>query len=394
MATFSRVILPDGLQRPSLTAGTLDVVTRVYRSDVSNRRGAEITHLLEDGSIDVDADRALRGTCTLSVNDPSVLPPWAWSAVHIDVTPESQPTVSNQVGLFRMGQPEGTIREGWSPATIPGEDMTVKLQSFRFRDTYNISGLFTLNTDLGLLLLNAGITRYRLPATDQRLYRPRSFPPGAAAWEIVTFLCTTAGWRTPVAIGDGTLVVRELPGRAASEPVRRYEVGQDARIIGDIRRSRNDTNFANLVIVTSEGPGREPLLAVAENRNPNSVNSTVHPDGPGIVAAPPISKNDITSPLVLELLAIAELWRRNITEALTLELMPDHALATFDVVDLNVPPGLEPTRNVIWDGQGSPAMQNHMQPVSGLWEVHGISYGLQPRDSMMTVKVRRSEIDA
>lgn len=374
-STHQRLILPDGLQRPSLTGGVTDVVTRVYRSDKTGQLGDEITDQISGGSVVIDVDRAIRGTCTIQTKTPDVLPQWSWVAITKDVTRESQSTITTPPDLFRIRQPAFTIRDGWAPATVNGEDLTVLLHNYKSEDTYNIGEMFTGHVNLGLIFLNAGITQRIIPATDRKLTGGRSFTPDATGWAIAETICTAMGWHSPVARG-GTLVALENHGLAQTEPVRTYTLGQDARMIGEIGVSRDDSSFANVVVATSENPIRPPLRQVVKNDNPQSINSTTHPNGPGIVVAK-VANNNIESDLVLRLLALSDLLQRNIIETVNLEIMPDYALRIFDTIRL--------------DGQGA---RSHMQPTGGNWEIRSIGYGLTPGDSPIRVRAQRSDVYA
>jgi hypothetical protein len=224
-------------------------------------------------------------------------------------------------------------------------------------------------------MLNAGITQRIVPATSKKFTGGRSFAPDATAWAIAETICAGMGWHSPVARG-GTLVALENHGLAQTEPVRTYTLGEDARMIGEIGVSQDDSRFANVVVATSENPIRPPLRQVVKNDNPQSINSTTHPDGPGIVVEK-IANNDIESDLVLRLLALSDLLQRNIIETINLELMPDYALRIFDTIHLAVEDG-----------------QSHMNLVNGPWEIRSISYGLTPGDSPMTVRAQRSDLFA
>lgn len=374
-STHPRLILIDGFQRPTVTGGVTGVVTRLYRSDKTGQLGDEITDQIDGGSVVIDADRAIRGTCTIQTKDPDVLPRWSWVAITKEVTRESQPTITTPPDLFRIRQPAFTVGDRWSPAAVNGEDLTVLLHNYKFEGTYNISGMFTGHVDLGLIMLNAGITQRVVPVTSKKFTGGRSFQPDATAWAIAETICAGMGWHSPVARG-GTLVALENHGLAQTEPVRTYTLGEDARMIGEIGVSQDDSRFANVIVATSENPIRPPLRQVVKNDNPQSINSTTHPDGPGIVVEK-IANNDIESELILRLLALSDLLQRNIIETINVELMPDYALRIFDTIRL--------------DGEQA---RSHMQTTSGNWEVRSISYGLKPGDSPMIVRAQRSDVYA
>ena len=191
-------------------------------------------------------------------------------------------------------------------------------------------------------------------------------PAGTRWLTRINDLLAAIGYHALSATNDGRPTARPLRDRGQDTPTRTYTLYNDARIVGPVTTERSRTNIYNVVTVVKENAqDGTALVAVARNDDPAHPWSTVNM---GEIGPPqPVTANNATDELVLVLLAEAALRRASMSEAVTLSVLPDPALAMHDTIE------------VIADGN----------PASGRWAIEQLRFGMTANDPLVEISARR-----
>lgn len=363
------------VQGPTGDGGELSVDVHYYLSDKNNAIGNEITGVITGGKLDIDIDRAIQGTCTLTSTDATAVQTGTWVAIFMSTTTEAGVTQTAQRGLYRLSQPKNTGTEASSTVEVSGSDVTCLIQSYKFQDTYNIPLGTNVQTAIVNLLALCGITRHAIPATTRTTGKIRSYKPGDPITDALTSLTQAMGWYSIFATADGRATTREYRGLTKTAPARIYTLGQRSQLIGPIVTERSLASFANVIIAVRDNPQLGLLKSVARNDDPRSPASTTYPGGLGIVAEK-ITVTDDVDQAALDRTAAQELAQRGTLASATLQTLPDLSLDVHDVVQLNA------------DAIAYP----HLQQANGAWYAQQLQQGLTAATAAMTLKLRRSEV--
>ncbi len=367
-------LLPLPPLGPTGPGGEVTYVPRFFASDKHNAIGREIRSIT-GGTTDSDIDRAIKSTCRLTSSKAEDVRPYRWIATFVETREETGELDSRQTGLFRLGQPTIAGDEANATVTVSGSDVTVLLASYRTDDAYDfVQGTSCRQTLIDILGL-VGLTRHAIPATDRTWAATHGHKPNVTALELFNDAVRIMGWHSVSATEDGRPTTRPYRELDTATPVRTYRIGESSELIGEIVTEANDAAFANVVYVTRDHPQLGYLQAEARNDNATSTYSTVHPDGPGVVAVT-IQDNEIEDLAALQARANQELASRSIAVAGTLRTMPDLGLTVHDVIAIEIP-------------DDAP----HLQDAEGKWLVQQISYGYTPATAPPTIRIRRNEHD-
>lgn len=350
--------------------------TRYYRATKDNVLGDEITASIAGGTVEIDLDRAVQGTCKLQALDATAATQWSWVAVFCETEEEDGTTDRVQRGLFRLDSPRVTGNEMASTIEVSGLDVSVLIDSYRFVDTYNVPLGTNVQTALVTLLALCGITRHAIPATTRTTGKVRTYPPGTKITEAFLSLTTAMGWHPVYATPDGRVTTRAFRALDKTTPTRTFTLGRRSQLVGDIVTQRDYTSFANQVIATRENPTLGTTLkAISENTDIRSLGSTTNPAGPGVVAVE-LKVSEEVDQTGLQKLADEERARRNVVASAQIQSMPDFGLDVHDVVRMTADTTRYP----------------HLSQANGDWYVQQIAHGLTASTAVMTVKMRRSEV--
>lgn len=217
-------------------------------------------------------------------------------------------------------------------------------------------------------VLGDPVTRIALPNVDGSLTGPMSHPAGTRWLERINDLLAAIGYHGLYATPDGQPTSRPQRDPRRDTPSRVYTVGRDSRIVGEVVTTRSRSNVYNRVVVIKESfeEGTDPMVAVAENNDPDHPWSTVNA---GPKADPePIFVNEVSGQDALQALADAALARASEQETLTLEVLPDPNLTVHDIIEVTGVPG----------------------PASGKWAVESIEWGLTSDNPLVRIGARRT----
>lgn len=238
-----------------------------------------------DGSVSIDARRAVRRTMSFTVIDedgsltPSqggrtgVLTPFGpevrlYRGVRFgDGTEELVP-----LGVFVVTDVQVSESAQGQQIAVNGSDRAVKVERNKFVDSFLVAAGTQVETAVATILRNrlpdveidfptTGVTTGRVVVDASQT--------GGDGWRVARDIASSAGYELAFD-ADGVARMRTVPDPLDEEPVETYEDGADA-VLTDLSRKFDSSRAFNGVIVTGESTSANvPFRAVAFDENPNS----------------------------------------------------------------------------------------------------------------------------
>ena len=247
-----------------------------------------------DGSVSVDARRAIRRTMSLTVVDEDgTLTPGQGARTGL-LTP-----FGTEIRLYRgvryaNGDEENvplgvfvvtdvSVDEGAEGRSINvnGSDRAIRIERNKFLDPYQIAAGATVETAIIEILTNRWAdVQTDLPATGFTTTQIVVDAKGTDgdAWRTAREIADAAGYELAFD-PDGIVRMRTVPDPLEDEAVQTYEDGADA-VLTTLSRKFDSARSPNGVVVSVEGSGVDvPLRAIAWDDNPNSVTYRFGPYG-------------------------------------------------------------------------------------------------------------------
>ncbi len=358
------------------SGGVVTVSASVYRADKLNAIGDLLGSragegVVTAGTVEVDVDRAIKGTCKLISNDPNLLTAYSYVAPFLRLTYEDGTIDERQVGLFRLEQPSVTQTNTGAVVEASGFDLTRVLALSSFADTYSIAAGANLATAVRTIIEATGLTRHSIPDTGRVApTEGYSWKPGTSRLEAVNDLLNAAACYTIYASADGRLTSLPYRSLAQVQPARTYPVGTSGAIIGDIVSNTNDAQLANVVIVVRQDPTKAVLSATRRHTDPRSPSSTVNLGEITRV----ITLNDVVDQAAVDARATQEIELRSVFVSATLEVLPDSGFAPHSTIALTVPTD-----------------RADLTDLAGRWWVKSYGFGLTPATATARLAIRRLE---
>lgn len=247
-----------------------------------------------DGSVSVDARRAIRRTMSLTVVDEDgTLTPGQGARTGL-LTP-----FGTEIRLYRgVRYPDGaeevvplgvfvvtdvSVEENsdGTRINVNGSDRAIRIERNKFLDPYQVSTGTAVETAVASILANRWAdVETDFPATGftttQIVVDAKG--SGGDAWRTAREIADAAGYELAFD-PDGVARMRTVPDPLEDEPVQTYEDGSDA-VLTTISRKFDSARSPNGVVVSVEGSGVDvPIRAIAWDDNPNSVTYRFGPYG-------------------------------------------------------------------------------------------------------------------
>lgn len=223
-------------------------------------------------TISVQQGGAVQRTCRgfeLNANEARELDPFK---ARLQPVWEYEDGSSYNMGVFMLSSPVRLKLEG----------------NTRFQDTLVDQG-FALNQPMSYgfgvwsggriydalvrLVEEAGIVKYRIDPSDEKVGGAVNWPIGTVRLQIFKALCELAGFLPPYFDNDGWLVIR-APSEPTQSDAIEYRVDQSSRIYrGTVAERDNVVDAPNVYIVVSNSPSRTELVGRADvdPRLPHSI---------------------------------------------------------------------------------------------------------------------------
>ncbi|MEU9333119.1 DUF5047 domain-containing protein [Streptomyces sp. NPDC048290] len=227
------------------------------------------------GSVTVDRAQAVRRTCTVTADDPGLIPRTpddqlavygarlriACGVDYGDGTSELVP-----LGVFRLDSVGGDVSEG--PATLQGKDLSAVIADDRFTTPYTATGT-VVSAVTALIQRSLPGTAVTSLITDAPI-GARTFDVEADPWAGVQEIAAAAGAEVyPNA--DGVFVISTLPDLATATPVWAVEATEGGVYVSANRAMTSD-NVCNGVLARGENTSGNvaPVSFLATDNDPNS----------------------------------------------------------------------------------------------------------------------------
>lgn len=205
-----------------------------------------------------------------------------------------------------------------------------------------------------------------LPRLTTKATSRRQDAPGATYLSAINTRLEGLGYHALYCDNRGVYTTRPVRDVSRDRPSRVYTLGTDARLAGELQITRSTSSFYNVVTAIKEDvEAGETMSATATNddvADPWSVRNTR-------TVGVQITVQDAVSVAELQAAADAHLRRATMQEELTLQVMPDPALAVHEVIELRGPAG---------------------SPVVGKWAIESLAPGMTADDPLITIGARRS----
>lgn len=245
------------------------------------------------------------------------------------------------LGLYRfeVSGPSMTHLPHVSRWSLSGQSPEILLLGDTAHTGYTVVAGANILATVRSILLARGIpdSRILLPARDKALTTTMYFDPAkdqdSVYWlRIVNALLAAGGYYGLYTNAEGFFTTQEIKDVDARPPDMSYgEVG-DPLIVGEVADDYKDSNFANKVVVMSTDVNTTPpIVAVAENHDPNSPASI---ENLGRTVIKVISLQNVISQSVADTLAKDELSKASGRyHRVTMATIPDPRVAPRQVYD-------------------------------------------------------------
>lgn len=174
-----------------------------------------------------------------------------------------------QVGEFMIDR----IDEDHFPfvVKVTGRDYTKKCQNSKFTTATAFAENTAIETAIGAMAQNSGITKLVLPVTGSSLGKDYYFERGVSRWEAMKQIAVAFGWEL-FFDAQGYLTMREFLDPLQAPLSATLQTGPSVGNLASYSKSVNDTRLYNHIIVTGEANDETviPVMAEAINTEPSS----------------------------------------------------------------------------------------------------------------------------
>jgi hypothetical protein len=280
---------------------------------LSNRSGEEVSLLgtVEDGAVTMSNFSDTAWDLSLTMLETDALDPFSdYVKPVMDVLVEGR-WERFDLGLYLLTGFSRAHSEERTRWTLSGESPEAVLLDDGPTELYTVPAEAGILATVRRILLDRGIpiSMVNLPAADKSTATPLVFDPvqdeGVSWYRICADLLAAGSWYALYADRHGRLTTSEIASLGDRPPAFDYGPEADAMVVGEIGDDYDDERFANRVVAVSTDTSTDvPMVAVAENRDPNSPGSI---NNFGRVRQKRISVQNAVSQAVLDTLARSEL---------------------------------------------------------------------------------------
>ncbi|MFF4746783.1 DUF5047 domain-containing protein [Streptomyces sp. NPDC001268] len=229
------------------------------------------------GSVTVDRGQQCRRTCSVTIDDVSLIPRTARDKLSVygaqlriargvDYGNGEQELVP--VGVFRLDEVGGDVDEG--PVTLQGKSLECIVSDDKFTQPYKATGTAVGAVTALIQRSIPGATVLTGSTVVDAAIGPRTFDVNADPWTAVTEVAAAIGAEV-YANADGEFVIAELPDLLTTTPVWTIAAGEGGAYMQAVR-SMSATNVYNGILARGENSetNTAPVQALVVDSDPNS----------------------------------------------------------------------------------------------------------------------------
>jgi len=240
-----------------------------------------------DGSVSIDARRAILRTCTLTIApDPDDLEAvWAdiavpgaeikiWRGIHLI----SGVTELVPLGVFVFDEPDRASNETIS---VTGSDRATRIVRARLLDPYVIPAGTALEDAIADLLVDRwSACPTSMPVTGVSLGAQAVIEAGPSSdpWRDAVAIAEAYGY-VPYFDGEGTATMRQIPDPTTTQPVATYDRTVDRVIVSEQQRISFSKTYSGVVARGEGSAVAVPVQGVAWDEDPQSPTYYLGPFG-------------------------------------------------------------------------------------------------------------------
>jgi len=255
-------------------AGMYRLRPRCYLSDQSGALGDELTDLMADGEVNVDADAEVPSTFSCRLRDPAAVPAWAWLRPFLRIS-WYDPTLGLQavdepVGHYQVMPPRESHSAAMGIAALDGRDGCWLLKQSSVASGITYAQGANVVEAVRSLLAGAGFARVHIPGKSNTFRAKRHFEAGTPRLDVVNELLHAVGYYPLWFDRSGVAMSRRIQPRYKVEPRRTIASG-DGDVVRLVELETDPSRLCNRVTVTADDPKREaPIVVVKSNTRADS----------------------------------------------------------------------------------------------------------------------------
>ena len=258
---------------------SVQVIPRLYLSNLNNDIGNEITEYVAGGNVTFDAGRLIPMSLKLTFheNGQQVIRPFLdYVAPFVTAKYDNGDEVTRQMGLFNIMPPQKTYTPQQHIGQINGNDVTWRLSVDVFDTGYSVAAGTNMVTAINTILSGAGITRYAIAATTMTATVAYSWKAGTPKIAVVNDLLAAMGYFPIYAANDGTLISQPYISVNDMDVATTYDTttaDNSVRIIRQVQMEPQFDKVVNKVTVIRQGPNQSSIVLTRRNMNTDSPTS-------------------------------------------------------------------------------------------------------------------------
>jgi hypothetical protein len=310
---------------------------RCYRADRNNRLGEDVSTLILDGTVTVNADDETPMSFSGTVTDPAAIPAFTWFAPFLTVSwwdPEQiDQAIVEQVGLFIALPPGETHTAAQGMGRIEGRDPTWWLKQATMASGASYAAGANVVDSVKADLAALGFTRANIPAKANTFSKKKAFDPGTPWLDSINDRLHRCGCYPLWCDRQGVPTSRPIRKLYREEPVRRIE-SANGDVVNTVTLDTDTDRLCNRVTVVRNDAAGDPLFSTKTNSRADSPVSTVIL---GITIGKVIEASNIDTQAEADALALKTLEEgASVLTRLSVDVVPDPHFDVRDVVRLDI----------------------------------------------------------
>jgi hypothetical protein len=247
------------------------ITKQLFRCDVAGNRLEDLSDIFLDGTVSYrdDTGGGVPMTFDLQTTGAQRLDDLAdFVSPYLTIAYDNGATFGPQrLGVFVVAQPDVTITQTTAKQSYPCEDLTSVLRDAVLTSTWKIPTGTNIMDAIAALIVNAGITKYRLPSSARVTGYNRAYPKGTTNLEAINKLCVAAKCFPVWMAIDGAITTSFSKLLSQSQPITTIT---DADYIGEVTHQPTRGQLGNVVVVRRERSDQSTLYAVRKNTDVDS----------------------------------------------------------------------------------------------------------------------------
>jgi hypothetical protein len=304
-----------------------------YLADKNGAIGADVSTLILDGLVKVDADAETPMTFTARTDGAGAIPAFSWVAPFLTVEwydPEiGVQSITEQVGLYVVLPPGETHTAVQAVGRIEGRDPTWVLKQDTLPTGLNVAAGANVVTTVKGLLTGAGFTRENIPAKSNTFLKKRAYEPGTSRLDAINDMLFRIGYYPLWCDRSGVPTSRPFRTLSNEEPARRIS-SANGDVVRTVEIDPDPERLANRVTVIKSDASEDPIVVTVSN---NRADSPVSIPNLGMTIGKKIEASNIDTVAEATALAMKTLEEgAAVFTRLSVSTIPDPRFEVRDVV--------------------------------------------------------------